>query len=58
VAKEFKIYFEKRKQGESYTVDHSAQSYVVDPQGRLRLLVRHDRIAQDLAPDLRAILRE
>ena len=58
VASEFKIYFEKRKQGESYTVDHSAQSYVIDPQGRLRLLVRHDRIAQDLAPDLRTLLRE
>ena len=57
VASEFKIYFEKRKQGESYSVDHSAQSYVIDPQGRLRLLVRHDRIAQDLASDLRAILR-
>jgi len=57
VAKDFKIYFEKRKQGDSYTVDHSAQSYVIDPQGRLRLLVRHDRIVQDLAPDLQAILR-
>ena len=56
VASEFKIYFEKRKQGESYTVDHSAQSYVIDPQGRLRLLVRHDRIAQDLTPDLRVLL--
>ncbi len=56
VAQEFKVYFEKRKQGESYTVDHSAQSYVIDPQGKLRLLVRHDRIAQDLAPDLRALL--
>jgi protein SCO1/2 len=58
VAAEFKIYFEKRKSGDSYTIDHSAQSYVIDPQGRLRLLVRHDRIAQDLAPDLRAILGE
>jgi protein SCO1 len=58
VAGEFKIYFEKRKTGESYTVDHSAQSYVIDPQGRLRLLVRHDRIAQDLAADVRALLRE
>jgi len=56
VAQDFKVYFEKRKQGESYTVDHSAQSYVIDPQGRLRLLVRHDRIAQDLAPDLRTLL--
>lgn len=58
VAKEFKIYFEKRKQGDSYTVDHSAQSYVVDPQGRLRLLVRHDRIGADLTHDLRVLLRE
>jgi protein SCO1 len=58
VAAEFKIYFEKAKTGASYTVNHSTQSYVIDPQGRLRLLVRHDRIAQDLAPDLRTILRE
>jgi protein SCO1 len=56
VASEFKIYFEKAKTGASYTVNHSAQSYVIDPQGRLRLLVRHERIAQDLAPDLRALL--
>jgi protein SCO1/2 len=57
VAKEFKIYYEKRKQGDGYTVDHSGQTYVIDPQGRLRLLVRHERIAQDLADDLRALLR-
>ena len=56
VAGEFKIYFEKAKAGDSYTVNHSAQSYVIDPQGRLRLLVRHDRIGQDLAHDLRALL--
>jgi len=56
-AKEFKIYFEKRKTGGGYTIDHSAQSYVLDTQGRLRLLVRHDRIGQDLADDLRLILR-
>jgi protein SCO1 len=58
VAKDFKIYYEKRKQGESYTIDHSAQAYVLDTQGRLRLLVRHDRIGQDLAADLRTLLRE
>jgi protein SCO1/2 len=55
-ASDFKIYFEKRKSGDSYTVDHSGQSYVIDPQGRLRLLVRHDRIGQDLAADLRTLL--
>ena len=56
-AQEFKIFFEKRKSGDSYSVDHSGQSYVIDPQGRLRLFVRHDRIAQDLAEDLRTLLR-
>jgi protein SCO1/2 len=58
VAKDFKIYFEKRKQGDSYTVDHSSQSYVIDPQGRLRLLVRPDRLSADLADDLRTLLGE
>jgi protein SCO1 len=58
VAKDFKIYYEKRKQGDTYTVDHSSQSYVIDPKGRLRLLVRPDRLASDLAPDLRALLGE
>ena len=58
VAKDFKIYYEKRKQGETYTIDHSAQVYVMDAQGRLRLLVKHDRIGQDLAADLRTLLSE
>ncbi len=58
VAKEFKIFYEKRPGSVpgAYTVDHSGQSYIIDPQGRLRLFVRHDRIAQDLAEDLRALL--
>jgi protein SCO1/2 len=56
-AKEFKVYYEKRKTDGGYTVDHSGQSYVIDPQGRLRLFVRHDRIASDLPEDLRALLK-
>ena len=59
VAKEFKVYFEKRagKTPGGYSIDHSAQSYVIDPQGRLRLFVRHDRVAEDLARDLRVLLK-
>jgi protein SCO1/2 len=57
-AKEFKIFYEKRKTGDTYSMDHSAQSYVLDPQGRLRLLVRPERISSDLADDLRTILKE
>ncbi len=57
-AKEFRIFYEKRPGSApgAYTVDHSAQSYVFDPQGRLRLFVRQDRIADDLAGDLRTLL--
>lgn len=60
VAKEFKVFFEKRPgdASGSYSVDHSAQTYVIDPQGRLRLFVRHDRLAADLADDLRTLLKE
>jgi protein SCO1/2 len=57
-ARDFKIYYEKRKEGASYTVDHSAQSYVFDPQGRLRLLVRPQQIAADLPEDLRVLLKD
>jgi len=56
-AREFKIFFEKRKVGSGYAVDHSGQSYVLDPQGRLRLLVRPERIGTDLADDLKVLLK-
>jgi protein SCO1 len=59
-AREFKVFFEKRAGSapDAYTVDHSAQTFVLDKQGRLRLFVRQDRIAADLADDLRALLKE
>ena len=59
-AKEFKVFFEKRP-GDTpgtYSVDHSAQTYLLDPAGRLRLFVRHGRLREDLAPDLRVLLAE
>ena len=58
-AREFKIYYEKRPESApgSYSMDHSSQTYVIDPQGRLRLLVRTERIAEDLPADLRTLLK-
>lgn len=55
-AKAFKVYYKKVPTGSSYTMDHSAFSYVFDPAGRLRLVLRHDQTAQDYAADLRQIL--
>jgi protein SCO1/2 len=57
VAKEFKIFYRKRPGAEgAYSLDHSAQAYVIDPQGRLRLFVRYRRLAADLPDDIRALL--
>jgi protein SCO1/2 len=42
----------------SYTVDHSAGSYVFDPQGRVRLFVRHGDGGANLATDLRLLLKQ
>lgn len=60
VAQEFKIFFEKRSAaaGKGYSVDHSAQSYLLDARGRLRLLVKHERMASDLAHDIAQLLKE
>lgn len=58
VAKEFKVYYQKvpGKEPGSYTLDHTAGSYVFDPQGRLRLFVRHGQGAEPIAHDLKLLL--
>ena len=57
--KDFKIYAKKveGKSATSYTMDHSAQSYLYDPQGRLRLYNRYGSGAQALADDARLLLK-
>jgi protein SCO1/2 len=54
------VFFEKRPGSTpgSYSIDHSAQTYVFDTEGRLRLFVRHERIASDLPHDVRLLLNE
>jgi len=59
IAKEFKIYF-KRVEGKtpsSYTMDHSAGSYIFDTQGRVRLFNRYGTGAQALADDFKLLLK-
>lgn len=56
VAREFKVFYKKVPTGASYTMDHSAITYVFDPEGRLRVAFRHEQEAQDCAADLRQIL--
>jgi protein SCO1 len=58
VAREFKVYYGKVKTGSSYTMDHTALSYVFDTKGALRLAVRHSQGADDVAHDLRLLIQE
>lgn len=59
VAKDFKIYYKKvpgNKTG-SYTMDHTAGSYAFDPEGRLRLYIKHAQGPETLAHDLKELLK-
>ncbi len=59
VAKQFKIYYKKvdGPTPTSYTMDHSAGSYVYDTQGNLRLYSRYGSGAKVLAQDIQTLLK-
>jgi protein SCO1/2 len=58
-AREFKVYVQKqpRKDG-GYSVDHSAGTFVLDGQGRLRLFAAHNASAQALTADIKTLLKQ
>ncbi len=57
-ADEFRVYYKKVPTGSSYTMDHTALSYLFDRQGRIRIVLRHEQTADDYAADVRALLAE
>jgi len=59
-ARQFKIFYAKvpGKTDTSYTMDHTAGSYVFDAAGRVRLFTRYGVGAEALAADLRRLLAE
>lgn len=59
-ARDFKVFYAKvpgRTEG-SYTVDHTAASFLFDPQGRVRVYMRYGAGGEALAHDLKALLAE
>ena len=60
LAKDFKIYFKKvdGPTPTSYTMDHSAGSYIYDAQGRVRLYSRYGAGAAALAEDVKTLLAQ
>ncbi|MYM88215.1 redoxin domain-containing protein [Rugamonas sp. FT82W] len=60
VGKEFKVYYAKvpGKTPGSYSMDHTAASYVFDKQGKIRLLVRAGQGPAPIVHDLKLLLAQ
>lgn len=55
-AREFKAFYEKIPTGSSYTMGHTALTYVFDPTGRLRVVQSNILGARQCAEDVRRLL--
>jgi len=57
-AQDFRVFYKKQPGSTptTYTVDHSAGSYVYDPQGRLRLYIKHGEKPEVIAKDLKLLI--
>ena len=57
-AKDFKVFYQRvpGPTATSYTLDHTAGSYVFDPQGRIRLFLRQGEPVASVAHDLKILL--
>jgi protein SCO1/2 len=58
-AKAFRIFYQKQpgRAPNTYTMDHSAGTFVFDPQGRLRVYVSYGQGPDVFVHDIRALLR-
>lgn len=58
IAKDFRVFYQKvpGKTSGSYTIDHSAGSYVFDTQGRVRLFIRNGQGPEPIVHDLKVLL--
>ena len=60
MAKDYKVYYKKADGSTptSYTMDHSAASYIYDTKGNLRLYSRYGSGAPALVSDIQALLKQ
>jgi len=58
VAKSFKVFYQKQESSSKmgYTLDHSANTFVFDPQGRLRLMYSFGRGVAPMVQDINQLL--
>ncbi|MEZ5703201.1 MAG: SCO family protein [Burkholderiaceae bacterium] len=56
VADAFRVVFRKVPTGSTYTMDHTALTYLFDTQGRVRVALRHQQTAAEYAADIQRLL--
>ena len=58
LAREYKVVYQKSsvKAADDYLIDHSAGTYIYDPQGNLRLLMPYGSSPDAIAKDLKSLL--
>ena len=57
-AKALHVFYEKVPSGSSYSINHTALTYILDAKGNLRLAMRNEQGADDYVADLRALMKQ
>ena len=57
-AKALNVFYEKAPSGSSYTINHTAITYIFDSRGELRLGMRNSQEADDYVADLRILMKQ
>ncbi len=55
-AKAYRVFYSKVPTGNSYTMEHTALTYLFDEEGILRIALRHEQSAEQWAEDTRKVL--
>lgn len=56
VAKAYRVYYAKVPTGNSYTMEHTALTYVFDRNGKLRMALRYEQTPEQSVEDLRKVM--
>jgi len=57
VAKEFRVFYKKVPGDNSYSMDHTAISYLYDINNKIRLAFKHEQSAEQCAADIRTLIQ-
>ena len=55
-AKAYRVYYQKVGEGDSYTVNHAAYSYLMNPKGRFACVLPYDLTPEQTAAKIKAAI--